>query len=177
MAISTQAASDHAILSELIDYGLRVNDGEIADPSFHLTLHCAPEGADPWSEERGRLRTRRWATSAAWRTSSAGCAGAVGAVEGSRVPQSDPEPAGRGRGEVHRRAEWEACGEAPAVVPKQRCFAGLDLSGGRDLTALVLVFPLADGSFDVLCRFFLPENGIDDRDDREPWQSGRGRGT
>ena len=35
-------------MSELIDYGLRVERGEIADPSFHLTLYTAPEDADPW---------------------------------------------------------------------------------------------------------------------------------
>jgi phage terminase large subunit-like protein len=171
MAISTQAASDHAIMSELIDYGLRVNDGEIEDPSFHLTLHCAPEGADPWSAE-------------AWAAANP----ALGdfrsledverqAAQAQLVPSK--ESAFRNlilnqrvaaEEKFIARAEWEACGEAPAVVPKQRCFAGLDLSGGRDLTALVLVFPTADGSFDVLCRFFLPANGIGERDDREPWQ-------
>ncbi|MER2536847.1 MAG: terminase large subunit [Rhizobiaceae bacterium] len=38
MVISTQAAADHAVMSELVDYGLRVQSGDVADPSFHLTL-------------------------------------------------------------------------------------------------------------------------------------------
>ena len=48
MVISTQAARDEAPMSELIDYGLRIQRGEIADPGFHLTLYTAPPEADPW---------------------------------------------------------------------------------------------------------------------------------
>jgi phage terminase large subunit-like protein len=51
LVISTQAARDEAPLSMLIDYGLRIQRGEIIDPSFHLALHTAPEDADPWSPE------------------------------------------------------------------------------------------------------------------------------
>jgi len=51
MVISTQAAADHAVMSELVDYGLKVRAGEIEDPSFHLTLYAAPEHADPWTRE------------------------------------------------------------------------------------------------------------------------------
>ena len=39
------------------------------------------------------------------------------------------------------RANWEANSAHPEVVPGDYCFAGLDLSASRDLTALVLVFP------------------------------------
>src|SRR5262245_15211313 len=49
VVISTQAATDTAPMSELVDYGLRVNRGEVEDPHFHLTLDTAPPDADPWS--------------------------------------------------------------------------------------------------------------------------------
>ena len=39
VVISTQAATDTAPMSELIDYGLRIERGEISDPGFHLTLY------------------------------------------------------------------------------------------------------------------------------------------
>jgi Phage terminase-like protein, large subunit len=55
LVISTQAADDLAPLSELIDYGQRVQSGEIDDPSFHLTLYAAPADADPWSPETWAL--------------------------------------------------------------------------------------------------------------------------
>jgi phage terminase large subunit-like protein len=48
MVISTQAASDTAPMSELIDYGLRIQRGEIQDAGFHLTLYTVPADADPW---------------------------------------------------------------------------------------------------------------------------------
>jgi phage terminase large subunit-like protein len=48
LVISTQAASDTAPMSELVDYGLRIERGEITDPGFHLTLYTAPPEADPW---------------------------------------------------------------------------------------------------------------------------------
>ena len=51
MTISTQAANDEAPLSQLIDYGLRVNNGETVDRSFHLTLFSAPMEADPFVRE------------------------------------------------------------------------------------------------------------------------------
>ena len=48
LVISTQAASDIAPMSELVDYGLRIERGEIKDAGFHLTLYTAPPESDPW---------------------------------------------------------------------------------------------------------------------------------
>ena len=48
LVISTQAANDFAPMSQLIDYGERINRKEIEDPAFHLTLYAAPADADPW---------------------------------------------------------------------------------------------------------------------------------
>lgn len=55
MVISTQAAADHAVMSELVDYGLRVQSGDVEDRSFHLTIYAAPEEANPWSPETWKL--------------------------------------------------------------------------------------------------------------------------
>lgn len=49
VAISTQAADDHHLLSELIDYGKKVNAGEVDDASFHLTFFGADLDDDPWN--------------------------------------------------------------------------------------------------------------------------------
>ena len=48
LVISTQASSDTAPMSELVDYGLRIARGEIKDAGFHLTLYTAPPESDPW---------------------------------------------------------------------------------------------------------------------------------
>jgi phage terminase large subunit-like protein len=63
-------------------------------------------------------------------------------------------------------AKWDACGEITADLDKKECFGGLDLSSTTDLTAFVLVFP-ADGWFDVLAWFWVPEEGAKRRERRD----------
>lgn len=57
----------------------------------------------------------------------------------------------------------------------RRCFAGLDLSSTLDLTAWVLVFPPVDGDtvYDVVCRFWIPEENVLERvrHDRAPYDA------
>ncbi len=43
------------------------------------------------------------------------------------------------------------------------CFAGLDLSATRDLTALSLVFPMDNGDFSVLCYGWLPQEAFHEK--------------
>jgi phage terminase large subunit-like protein len=48
----------------------------------------------------------------------------------------------------------------------RRCYVGMDLSSTKDLTALVAVFPDDDG-FDVLAQFFVPQDSIRERSNRD----------
>src|SRR6056300_535927 len=64
------------------------------------------------------------------------------------------------------RAEWEANNASPNVEHGDYCFAGLDLSASRDLTALVLVCPKAD-KFHIQPHFFLPSDGLRDKSQAE----------
>ena len=75
------------------------------------------------------------------------------------------------------RAEWEANNAPPVVEPGDLCFAGLDLSASRDLTALILVFPKSD-KYHVVSRFFLPEDGLRDKSlaEKTPWDTWRDDG-
>lgn len=181
MVISTQAASDLAPMSELIDYGLKVKAGEIQDASFHLTLHSAPEDADPWCRMTWKLANpalgdfrsledvRRMAEQA------------------KRMPVKESafrnlilNQRSSGEAMFIPRSEWTACG-APvdlASLKGRTCFAGLDLGGARDLTALVLVFPDEAGAFDVVPLFFVPEEGLKDREhaERTPYGVWRDQG-
>ena len=60
--------------------------------------------------------------------------------------------------------KWDKCNAKPDLefLRGRKCFGGLDLSSKIDLAALVLVFPPddKDGIFDILCRFYCPEEGI-----------------
>lgn len=65
--------------------------------------------------------------------------------------------------------KWDACATPvdPDELEGADCFAGLDLASTQDITALVLVFPSDDGTVDVLCRFFVPEEGMRKRARRD----------
>jgi phage terminase large subunit-like protein len=67
--------------------------------------------------------------------------------------------------------KWDACAAVPTDLEGRDCFGGLDLSSTTDLSAFVLVFP-ADGWFDVLAYFWVPEEGARRRArrDRVPYQ-------
>jgi phage terminase large subunit-like protein len=182
LVISTQAAADLAPMSELIDYGLRVNRGEISDRSFHLTLYAAPDDADPWSLE-------------AWKAANP----ALGdfrsladvermASQAQRLPSK--EAAFRNlilnqrvsaEASLLTAPEWKANGAPPVALDEldgRPCFAALDLSASRDLTALVLVFADDAGGFDVHPVFWLPGDGLADRaeQDRVPYVVWRDQG-
>jgi phage terminase large subunit-like protein len=170
LVISTQAASETAPMSELVDYGLRVQRGEVKDASFHLTLYAAPEDADPWDEKTWRLANpalgdfrsiedvRRLAAQAQRMPSR------EASFRNLILNQRIDATAG-----FMSRAVWTACAGAVDLeaLKGRPCFAGLDLGATRDLTALILAFADEDGGFDVVPFFFLPGDGLRDREDRD----------
>jgi len=70
---------------------------------------------------------------------------------------------------------WTACGTAvdELGLRGRTCYGGLDLSSTTDVTAFVVVFPpQAEGdAYQVLCRFFIPEDSMRERvrRDRVPY--------
>jgi phage terminase large subunit-like protein len=62
---------------------------------------------------------------------------------------------------------WAACGETFVPDPGSVCFVGLDASTRIDLTSLVALYPLADGGFGVVARFYLPARSLEDRGRRD----------
>lgn len=66
---------------------------------------------------------------------------------------------------------WNAC--AHTVVEEslhsRTCYGGLDLSSNTDLTAWAMVFPpeYEDDRYEILCRFFLPEDNMRERVKRD----------
>jgi phage terminase large subunit-like protein len=174
MCISTQAAADHHVFSELIDYGERVNSGDIDDPSFHLTLYAAAPDADPWSREAwiaanpalGDFRSQDDVQR------QAGQARLVPSKESAFRNLILNQRVSAVSRFIHK-AEWDRCKAAPdlARLAGRECYGGLDLSGSRDLTAFVLAFPGEGRSFDIVCQFFMPEANIEERsnEDRVPY--------
>jgi len=66
---------------------------------------------------------------------------------------------------------WKACGQAVDAdgLRGRTCYAGLDLSSNVDISALVLVFPpqADDDLYQILCRFWIPEEAMIERARRD----------
>jgi phage terminase large subunit-like protein len=170
VVISTQAAADHAVMSELIDYGLKVQSGEVVDPAFHLTLHAAPQEADPWSIETWRMANPALGDFRSLEDVERQ------AAQAKLVPSKESafrnlilnQRVAAVARFIHK-AEWDAC-NGPVdrkALAGRACYGGLDLSGSRDLTALALVFPMEENRFHVLMRFFMPAANIADRSNED----------
>jgi phage terminase large subunit-like protein len=176
VAISTQSNDQHHVLSELVDYALKVQDGTLPpDPAFHATIFAAPEDADPWAEStwfacnpalddfRSLDELRDFADKA------------------KKIPAKENVFRNLYLNQrVDSAARWisstdfNACvGTLPDLTGRD-CYAGLDLSSTQDLSALSLCFPpIADGEpFYVIPFAWCPSDAIQARSkaDRVPYE-------
>jgi len=172
LTISTQSADRHSVMSELTEYGRKVNAGVIDDPSFFAAIFEAPKESDPWAE-------------ATWRAANPALGDfrsldecRIAAARAQRIPSEESifrlfhlnQPV-----EADTRfvaaSDWDACDEAVDLdaLDGRPCWGGLDLSSTQDLTSLVLVFPDDDApdTYDVLCWFWTAGDTIIDRGDRD----------
>jgi phage terminase large subunit-like protein len=175
IAIGTQSADADNIMSELVDYAGRVAVGEVADPAFHGVCYAVPEDADVfdpavWPLANPALGVFRSADEMQQEADRA-----------RRIPTF--EPAFRNlycnqRVDAEAKAidpaEWDACGQEDIpllALAGQPCWAGLDLSNVRDLTALVLYFPTIGGA--VVPFFWCPADAIREKEeiDRVPYRT------
>jgi phage terminase large subunit-like protein len=167
IVISTQAARDEAPLSQLIDYGLRVQRGEIVDPSFHLTLYAASADDDPW-----QLSTWKKANPALGDFRSLEDVKRL-ALQAQRMPSAEMSFRNLilnmrcdASAQFISMVSWKACGQS-SDLKGRLCFAGLDLGATRDMTALVLVFQNNDGGCDVRTFAWLPGETLQQRQDED----------
>ena len=69
---------------------------------------------------------------------------------------------------------WVACrSDPPEPLEGRQCWLGLDLAYSQDTSALVAVFPDADGSLDVWARFYIPDEMLADRERRDRFEYSR----
>ena len=142
MVISTQAPSDMHLLSELIDYGQKVNDGILFDPSFVCHLHTVPieaklDDESQWSKANpglGDYRDRKEMRDAIKRAIAMPNEEATVRVYylNQRVEANTP---------FITKSVYER--NSKPIVPEiftdgRPVFGGLDLSSTIDLSALVL---------------------------------------
>jgi phage terminase large subunit-like protein len=173
IAIGTQSPDADNVMSELCDYAVRVQSGEVADPTFHGAVYAVPDDADVFDPENWALANPALGVFRSHEEL------AQEAMRAQRMPTN--EPAFRNlycnqRVDAEPKAisplEWDACaGEIGLLgLAGKPCYAGLDLSDVRDLTALVLYFPDDGGA--VLPYFWCPKDGIPEKEeiDRVPYR-------
>ena len=168
--ISTQAASDNAVLSELIDYGQKVNRGEIEDPKFKTFLFSVPMDADPWDEANWYLANPALGDFRSLEDMR------EMAEKAKRMPAAEAAFRNlylnqRVDGAAHfiTPEVWRRSGGKPdlALFEDLPVFGGLDLSGKNDLTALMLTVQDEQGDRHVMPLFWTPVEGIRERSERD----------
>lgn len=167
IVISTQAPTDADLLSVLIDDAKAGHDKRVV-----LSLHTAPEGSDPFSEDAIRAANPAFgdfqnadetlAMAEDARRMPSREAEFRNLILNQRVDMNSP---------LFSQRVWQDCGAA--VIESFEglpVYGGLDLSEVSDLTALVLVAPV-DGIWHVKPTFWLPGQGLADkaRQDRVPY--------
>lgn len=176
--ISTQSANPKHIMSELVDYGIAVNSGEIVDPKFAAFIYTVPHDADPWDESLWHLANPALGDFRSLQEMR------DTAEQAKRIPSKEGpfrnlylnqriEPDERFIG----REDWEAGKGAVDLVELegQPCWLGLDLSSTTDLTACAAWFPVQKA---LLVWFWLPADALLDREhrDRVPYTVWREQG-
>ena len=167
LAITTAGFDRHSICWEQHEYARQVLDGTVEDLSFFaLIAAAAPE--DDWTDPE------------VWRKANPSFDITIDAeqfAEDCREARESPAKENSFRRyrlnqwtEQETRwlslEKWDACNEDPGDLYGRVCYAGLDLSSTTDLSALALVFP-GDDRFDVLMRFWVPEEGARQREHRD----------
>lgn len=158
--------------AELHSYAVQVAENVVDDPSWYTAIWAAAESDDPFDE-------RTWAKANP----------NLGITIQPRFLQDEAKRAGKSpaflasflRLYLNRRVRmvkrWLALGEwdatsgivDPARLRGRKCWGGLDLASTTDVAALVLAFPAADGSYDVLPFFWIPADTVAERSKRVPY--------
>jgi phage terminase large subunit-like protein len=179
--ISTQAPTDDHILSELIDYGLKIRAGDLEDDSFTTHLYAARHDADLLDEKEWR---RANPTLGDYRDldefrQTIHQASKVPSLEAmvrnlylnQRVqrlaPFLTPTVWSYGAGETNEALLYDG----------RPVYGGLDLSTRTDLSALVLADADDEGNVHLFPRIWTPadtltERGIRDRAPYRAWADG-----
>ena len=175
MVISTQAPSDAALLSELVDRGKKILSGEIDDPTCAACIYEVPPDADIYDEENWKLANP-----------------ALGDFLNIEILREDARKAQEMPGAeasfrnlyMNQRVSAENPFVSPAVwkmngdAPEEGLFesgrpvwGGLDLSAKNDLTAAVFICQDDERCWHALCRFWTPRKGLNERahKDRAPY--------
>jgi phage terminase large subunit-like protein len=175
--ISTRGANVLNICGELDFYSQKILQNEVQDDSFFAYIACIDEKKGP--KEAGD----EWDDETAWVKANPNLGKSVKltdlkqlATKARQMPSAQNEfrrkRCNLWTEAVERWIDYRAWQDAALNVPDEELagrpfWMGLDLSASQDLTALVRIIDLGNGQVVVRCRFWLPEDGIIERERRD----------
>lgn len=163
--ITTAGFDRTSVCWELHDYAQKVLEATVEDDSFFAFVAGIDE-ADDWTDE------------SAWAKANPNLGVSVKLDDLRRkAAKAQHLPAAQNAFRRLHLNEWTQQDERwldlalwdeqppieEAVLEGRTCYAGIDLSSTTDISALVLVFPLDDGSFAALARFYVPGHELRQR--------------
>ena len=174
IVITTAGYDRHSICWELWDYAEKVRDGLVEDPTFLPVIYSAPPEAD-------------WLDETVWHQVNPAL-GTFRSLEEMRIRAREAMEIPARQNTFRRlylnqwtesavrwldRDAWNACAgpmgwmDLPETLRGRRVWLGLDLSSKLDLTAAAVVCPLEDGKVAVATHFWIPEENLQRRVDRD----------
>lgn len=165
--ISTAGYDKHSFFYAQYEYACKVRDGLVNDPAFLPIIYEAGKDDD-------------WTLPATWNKAHPGLGVSVKeeyfAAECEKAKQMPSYENTFKRLLLNIWTEsntrwipsdlWDTCGGEQIELEGRHCYAGLDLASTTDIAALVLGFPV-DGIVYLKCFFFVPEEGIKRRSERD----------
>lgn len=142
---------------------LKVRDGLIDDPTFLPCIFAADDDADPFLEETWKAAQPNYGVTVRkeFMEREAALARESVAQEIKFRTLYLNQWVSNGANRFFRSGVIDKC-MVPTKPPGERiAYCGLDLSSNTDTTAFVAVWPDDDGSFDVHCHIFIPEENAD----------------
>jgi phage terminase large subunit-like protein len=169
LTITTAGFDRNSICYEQYSYAKKVRADWTIDPTFYYFLNEAEEDDD-------------WTSPAVWAKANASWGITINpedfAQEFKEAELSNTKENSFRRYRLNQWTQqemrwlkiedWQACAVAPRnLLDGRECYCGLDLAATTDTTAFVAVFPDEDGTYDVLCRFWIPQENAERRSRRD----------
>jgi len=179
MIISTAGYNHQGIMRQKYDYAKKVKEGVIKDDSFYSMIFELDEG-DDWKDEKNWYKSNptlglQYGVSLEFLRSQFIKAQHSGVDEVSFKTKHLNIWTNSAITWI-KNEDWNASfkyeiNEEDLIG--RECYAGLDLASTTDIAAFVLLFQKEEGEYDVLCRFFIPEEGMRERSrkDKVPYET------
>jgi len=168
--ITTAGYDRHSICWEQHDYGIKVLEGIIEDDTFFSYIAALDEG-DDWKDRSVWVKANP----------NLGVSVKVESIE-QDCAKAEQVPGEQNAFRRLRLDEWTEQASRwidmevydkgsvpvdPDALLGHSCFAGLDLASVRDVTAFILWFADDEGGVDVLPFFWIPDEGMRQRSERD----------